>query len=125
MHSRRESLRGEALKVAFYTLGCKVNQNETGALTRLFCENGFSLAQEDEIADVYIVNSCTVTAGGDKKSRSRRRPLRQPRRTLSPVPARAGAFLQTCCAACKRASALWILYRTRARRFLRSCRWSR
>ncbi|MEG1176816.1 MAG: tRNA (N(6)-L-threonylcarbamoyladenosine(37)-C(2))-methylthiotransferase MtaB [Ruthenibacterium sp.] len=57
------------MKVAFYTLGCKVNQNETGALTRLFCENGFVLAQEDEAADVYVVNSCTVTAGGDKKSR--------------------------------------------------------
>lgn len=56
------------MKIAFYTLGCKVNQNETGALTRLFCENGFSLAREDEAADVYVVNSCTVTAGGDKKS---------------------------------------------------------
>lgn len=57
------------LKVAFYTLGCKVNQNETGALQQLFCENGFALARDDEMADVYIVNSCTVTAGGDKKSR--------------------------------------------------------
>lgn len=57
------------MKVAFYTLGCKVNQNETGALEQLFCDNGFSLAAPDEEADVYIVNSCTVTSGGDKKSR--------------------------------------------------------
>ena len=57
------------MKVSFYTLGCKVNQNETGALERLFCENGFSLAAPGEQADVYLVNSCTVTAGGDKKSR--------------------------------------------------------
>ena len=57
------------LKIAFYTLGCKVNQNETGALAELFCQNGFSLAREGEAADVYLVNSCTVTAGGDKKSR--------------------------------------------------------
>ncbi len=57
------------MKVAFYTLGCKVNQNETGALAQLFYENGFEPAQEDETADVYIVNSCTVTSGGDKKSR--------------------------------------------------------
>ncbi|MEF9865223.1 MAG: tRNA (N(6)-L-threonylcarbamoyladenosine(37)-C(2))-methylthiotransferase MtaB, partial [Oscillospiraceae bacterium] len=57
------------MKVAFYTLGCKVNQNETGALTRLFSENGYEIAEENEKADIYIVNSCTVTAGGDKKSR--------------------------------------------------------
>ena len=57
------------MKVAFYTLGCKVNQNETGALAQLFCENGFEPAPDGEAADVYIVNSCTVTAGGDKKSR--------------------------------------------------------
>lgn len=57
------------MTITFYTLGCKVNQNETGALAQLFYENGFIPAQNDENADVYIVNSCTVTAGGDKKSR--------------------------------------------------------
>lgn len=57
------------MKAAFYTLGCKVNQNETGALAQLFYENGFSPAPDGEDADIYIVNSCTVTAGGDKKSR--------------------------------------------------------
>lgn len=57
------------MTITFYTLGCKVNQNETGALAQLFYENGFTPAQNEESADVYIVNSCTVTAGGDKKSR--------------------------------------------------------
>ncbi len=56
------------MTVKFFTLGCKVNQNETASLTRLFCENGFKLAEKGEAADVYIVNSCTVTNGGDKKS---------------------------------------------------------
>ena len=42
------------MKIAFYTLGCKVNQNETGALEQLFCENGFALAGPDEAADVYV-----------------------------------------------------------------------
>ncbi len=57
------------MRVSFYTLGCKVNQNETGALAQLFCQNGYTLAGPDEEADVFVVNSCTVTAGGDKKSR--------------------------------------------------------
>lgn len=57
------------MRVSFYTLGCKVNQNETGALEQLFCQNGYTLSGPNEEADVYVVNSCTVTAGGDKKSR--------------------------------------------------------
>ena len=57
------------MRAAFYTLGCKVNQNETGALIRLFEQNGYTIAKEGEEADVYLVNSCTVTAGGDRKSR--------------------------------------------------------
>lgn len=57
------------MRVSFYTLGCKVNQNETGALEQLFCRSGYTLAGPGEAADVYVVNSCTVTAGGDKKSR--------------------------------------------------------
>ncbi len=57
------------MKISFHTLGCKVNQNETSSLIRLFCENGYTLAQKDEIADIYVVNSCTVTDGGDKKSK--------------------------------------------------------
>lgn len=57
------------MRVSFYTLGCKVNQNETGALAQLFEQNGFTVVESGEAADVYVVNSCTVTNFGDQKSR--------------------------------------------------------
>lgn len=57
------------MRVTFYTLGCKVNQNETGALAQLFEESGYTVVSNDEGADVYVVNSCTVTNFGDQKSR--------------------------------------------------------
>ena len=57
------------MRVTFYTLGCKVNQNETGALAQLFEENGYTVVSNEEPADVYVVNSCTVTNFGDQKSR--------------------------------------------------------
>lgn len=58
------------MKAAFYTLGCKANQFETQALERLFTEHGHELVPFDSWADVYIVNTCTVTALSDKKSRN-------------------------------------------------------
>jgi len=58
------------MKVAFYTLGCKTNQFETQALERLFEERGHQLVPFSSFADVYIVNTCTVTALSDKKSRN-------------------------------------------------------
>lgn len=57
------------MRVCFYTLGCKVNLNETGALEHLFRQNGYTIVPDGEEADVYIVNSCTVTNFGDQKSR--------------------------------------------------------
>ena len=57
------------MRICFYTLGCKVNLNETGALEHLFRQNGYTIVPEGEAADVYIVNSCTVTNFGDQKSR--------------------------------------------------------
>ncbi|MCT4594601.1 MAG: tRNA (N(6)-L-threonylcarbamoyladenosine(37)-C(2))-methylthiotransferase MtaB [Anaeromicrobium sp.] len=56
-------------KVAFYTLGCKVNQYETEAMTELFEKNGYDLVESEEVADVYVINTCTVTNLGDRKSR--------------------------------------------------------
>ncbi len=56
------------MKVCFLTLGCKVNQQETAAMIEIFKNNGCSIAKDSEVADVYIVNSCTVTLSGDKKS---------------------------------------------------------
>lgn len=57
------------MRVSFYTLGCKVNQNESNAMLEDFCRHGYLPAEEGEGADVYVVNSCTVTANGDQKSR--------------------------------------------------------
>lgn len=56
-------------KVAFYTLGCKVNQYETEAMRELFEKNGDCVVSMDEMADIYVINTCTVTSVGDKKSR--------------------------------------------------------
>ena len=57
------------MKIAFYTLGCKVNQYETQALEQLLSGRGHTLVPFEESADAYIINTCTVTAVSDKKSR--------------------------------------------------------
>ena len=57
------------MKVAFYTLGCKVNQYETQMLKEAFEANGFSVISEHKDADVIVINSCTVTAESDRKTR--------------------------------------------------------
>ncbi|WP_342469196.1 tRNA (N(6)-L-threonylcarbamoyladenosine(37)-C(2))-methylthiotransferase MtaB [Ureibacillus sp. FSL K6-3587] len=55
--------------VAFHTLGCKVNHYETEAIWQLFKEHGYERVDFEEQADVYVINTCTVTNTGDKKSR--------------------------------------------------------
>ena len=57
------------MKIAFYTLGCKVNQYETQALERLCAARGHVLVPFEGEADAYVINTCTVTAVSDKKSR--------------------------------------------------------
>ncbi len=57
------------MRIAFYTLGCKVNQYETELLSSLFHREGFDIVPFEDEADVYVVNSCTVTATGDSKTR--------------------------------------------------------
>ncbi len=54
--------------VAFYTLGCKVNQYDTQAMLEKFLEAGYEVVPFEEKADVYVINTCTVTGVGDKKS---------------------------------------------------------
>lgn len=54
--------------VAFHTLGCKVNQYDTQAMRERFEEAGFRTVDFEDSADVYVVNTCTVTGTGDKKS---------------------------------------------------------
>ncbi|MBQ6623240.1 MAG: tRNA (N(6)-L-threonylcarbamoyladenosine(37)-C(2))-methylthiotransferase MtaB [Mogibacterium sp.] len=57
------------MKAAFHTLGCKVNQYETEAIKEAFVSRGAEIVDEDEYADVYVVNTCTVTNMADRKSR--------------------------------------------------------
>ena len=57
------------MKCAFYTLGCKVNQYESGAMAQELERRGFSCVSAAEEADVYIINSCSVTAESDRKTR--------------------------------------------------------
>lgn len=57
------------MKIAFYTLGCKVNQYETQVMSQMFAGAGYEVVDAREAADVYVVNSCTVTASGDAKTR--------------------------------------------------------
>lgn len=55
--------------VAFHTLGCKVNHYETEGIWRMFMEKGYERVDFDHDSDVYVINTCTVTNSGDKKSR--------------------------------------------------------
>ncbi len=54
-------------KVAFYTLGCKLNFSETSTISRLFEEAGFAKVEFEETPDVYVINTCSVTENADKK----------------------------------------------------------
>lgn len=55
--------------VAFYTLGCKVNQYETNAMKQKFIEKDYEIVDFEDVADIYVVNTCTVTNMSDRKSR--------------------------------------------------------
>lgn len=64
--------------VAFHTLGCKVNFYDTEGIWQVFKHRGYEQVPFEEVADVYVINTCTVTHGGDKKSRQMiRRAVRQ------------------------------------------------
>ncbi|WP_041423861.1 tRNA (N(6)-L-threonylcarbamoyladenosine(37)-C(2))-methylthiotransferase MtaB [Thermosediminibacter oceani] len=74
-------------KVAFYTLGCKVNQYESDAMAELFKNRGYELVGFDDVADVYVINTCTVTNEGARKSRQiiRKAARRNPEATIAVV----------------------------------------
>lgn len=57
------------MKVALYTLGCRVNSYESEAMAEQFIKEGYGVVDFSEFADVYVINTCTVTNMGDKKSR--------------------------------------------------------
>ena len=57
------------MKVAFATLGCRVNSYDSEAMAEKFIREGYEVVDFSEVADVYVINTCTVTNMGDKKSR--------------------------------------------------------
>jgi len=81
------------MKVAIYTLGCKVNQYETQAMAQELCRRGHEVVDFSEEADAYVINSCSVTAVSDQKSRQVLHRVR--RRHPDAVAALAGCYPQT------------------------------
>ncbi len=80
-------------KVASHALGCKVNQYESEAIAELFAERGYEVVGIDEPADVYVINTCTVTNFGDKKSRQLIRKVK--RQNPDAIVAAIGCYAQT------------------------------
>lgn len=72
-----ENFKENSMKAAFYTLGCKVNQYESQAMAQRLERNGFEITDASEQADVFIINSCTVTAESDRKTRQTVRRFRK------------------------------------------------
>ena len=80
-------------RVAFYTLGCKVNQYETEAMAEAFERAGYTPVDFEEAADVYVINTCTVTSLSSRKSRQAIRRARQ--KNSKAVVAAVGCYPQT------------------------------
>lgn len=80
------------MRAAFHTLGCKVNQYETQVIQNQFALDGFDIVDIDDEADVYVINSCTVTDSGDQKVTRMIRRLR--RKSESAIIALMGCFPQ-------------------------------
>ena len=80
-------------KVSFYTLGCKVNQYETNAMAQRFKEAGYEIVDmNDDISDICIVNTCTVTNMSDRKSRHSLRRVKE--KNPSAIIAAVGCYAQ-------------------------------
>lgn len=83
----------EQKRVAFHTLGCRVNQYETEAMKHLFEARGYQIVGETDPADVYVVNTCTVTGLADRKSRQYIRRMKKANQDA--VIAATGCYVQT------------------------------
>lgn len=79
-------------KIAFTTLGCKVNLYDSEAMAELFAEKGYEIVDFDDMADIYVINTCTVTNFGDKKSRQMIRRAR--RRNKNSIIVATGCYAQ-------------------------------
>ena len=64
-------------KVSFYTLGCKVNQYETNAMEQQFIKNNYEIVENTQKADIYVINTCTVTNIAERKSRQMLRRVKE------------------------------------------------
>ncbi len=60
---------GDNMRVFFHTLGCKVNQYETQEMREQLTKNGYEITEEENTADIFVINSCTVTSESDRKTR--------------------------------------------------------
>lgn len=78
--------------ISFHTLGCKLNYSESSALARQFAANGYTVVSQNKPADIYVINTCTVTEHSDKKSRNIIRRLH--RKTPGAIIAVIGCYAQ-------------------------------
>ena len=85
-----QEMKQNGKRVAFLTLGCKVNQYDSDAMRSLFLSRGYTTAEKD--ADIYVINTCSVTSVGDKKSRQLIRRIR--REHPGAIIAAAGCYAQ-------------------------------
>ena len=91
-------------KVAFYTLGCKLNFSETSTIARNFQDEGFERVGFEEVADMYVINTCSVTENADKQFKQIvKKALKTKRQSI-------------CCSR-------WLLCTIKTRR-ISCCRWS-
>ncbi|MEG1880263.1 MAG: tRNA (N(6)-L-threonylcarbamoyladenosine(37)-C(2))-methylthiotransferase MtaB, partial [Oscillospiraceae bacterium] len=81
------------IKIKFITLGCKTNIYESEAMAELFRKRGHEMVENDEIADVCVINTCTVTGTGAQKSRQQIRRARN--KNPNAIIAVTGCFAQT------------------------------
>lgn len=101
-------------RVASHALGCKVNQYESEAIAELFAEKGYEIVNIDEAADIYIINTCTVTNFGDKKSRQLIRKVK--RQNPDSVVAAIGCYAQTAPEEIKKIDGVNLIIGTKGRR---------
>ncbi|MCI8341725.1 MAG: tRNA (N(6)-L-threonylcarbamoyladenosine(37)-C(2))-methylthiotransferase MtaB [Firmicutes bacterium] len=99
--------------VASFALGCKVNQFESEAIAEAFAKRGYKIVSVDEKADVYVINTCTVTNFGDKKSRQLIRRVK--RQNPNAVVVAAGCYAQTAAEEVKKIEGVNIVFGTKNR----------
>ena len=79
--------------VAFHNLGCKVNSYELDVMQQMLVEKGYKIVPFDQIADIYIINTCTVTNIADRKSRQMLHRAKQ--RNSQAIVVAVGCYVQT------------------------------